>query len=312
MDRVVCLQTNSVMIQRRMKRAFRCYAPQQVGVTRREEFLWRVVGEDDPAFKPPWPQVSGFSDEGLRFINIGQLSFVAVDLDARTAIGFLAEELVSDEAGFNNPFLATIFSMTAEALRLTPLSAAGVALGDRGLIIFGLPESGKTTSCYLARKLGLEFHADQVTFLELQGAGLRAWGDFWPATFCERILEFLPELSRVAQPVNHGGQGYLYLRKNQARTPILRSVVPVSCVFLERGKASPSRLKPLEHEDFVARLKETFLFREGVSIETDQTAVCRAMGQLPAYVLAYGSDPSEAAGFFVRLLNTGTPSGRGA
>lgn len=312
MDRVICLQTNSPAIQRQMERAFACYEPQQGGVTRRGEFLWRLVGEDDTAFEPPWPEVSGFSDEGLRCINIGQLSFVAVDLDTRSAIGFLAEELASDESGFNKPFLAVIFSMTAEALGLTPLSAAGVALDDRGLLIFGLPNSGKSTSCYLAGKLGLEFHADQVTFLELEGTDLRAWGDFWPAAFHEQTLQFLPELSRIAQPVNYGGQTYLYLRKNPLPAPVRRSVVPVSCVFLEREKARPSRLKPLEHEDFEARLKEAFFFREGARFEPNRSAVCRALGQLPAYALAYGSDPSEAAGFFGKLLSAGTPFGNRA
>src|SRR5439155_18092630 len=107
------------------------------------------------------------SDHTMRYINVGQRSFVGVDLRAREAVGILPESFARDEAGFSSVSLASLLYLTALALGLTPISAACVAKGKKGLLVFGPPNSGKTTSSYCARKLGLEFHADQAAFLEL-------------------------------------------------------------------------------------------------------------------------------------------------
>src|ERR1019366_8266400 len=123
--------------------------------------LWRLIGEKDADAYPAWPKMAAFSDDGLRYVNLGQRSFFAGDLDAGKAIGFLSEKLVNDAVGFNSVFAATLFDMTAPALRLVPIGAACVGLNGKALLVFGPPRSGKTTSAYLAGKVGLEFLADE-------------------------------------------------------------------------------------------------------------------------------------------------------
>ena len=70
------------------------------------EFFWRIVSQKgDPEMDQPGVTLSAFSDHGLRFVNIGLRSFLAVDLEAQEGIGFVAEKLVEPEPKLNcRPF----------------------------------------------------------------------------------------------------------------------------------------------------------------------------------------------------------------
>lgn len=128
MTRTIRLETNSRAIMAQVQQALRRYGDAHGEAP---QFHWRLVGDAEAGLKPPWPDLSAFSNEGLRLVNLGPRSFWAADLEAREAVGFLAEELAQDVVGFNGLFLSRLFIMTAEALDLCVLSAAGVALEGR-------------------------------------------------------------------------------------------------------------------------------------------------------------------------------------
>jgi DNA polymerase III delta prime subunit len=300
MGRPVRLETNRSAI---LSRALRVLARYQGATGRRPEFLWRIIGEPRVQMKPPWPERTAFSDESLRYINIGQKNFIAIDLDARLAAAFLAEGLAEDEPGFCSPFLGDLFYLTAGRLGLVPVSAACVAAGERGILIFGAPNSGKTTSGYLAGKLGLEFLADQAVFLEMEAAKLHAWGDFLPAAFRPETVQFLPELEAMTRTFRYRDLTFLYLEKQASNTPTpARPVVPVGCVFLERKRTSVPNLLPMGCAEFRARLKESLPFRDDQKFAPRRAEVLRALEEVPAYTLAYGSDPAATLDSYQDLL----------
>ena len=299
MGRTIRLETNSQLILDQFVK----FLDRYMGTgCRPPEFLWRIVTEVRAGVMPPWPEKSGFSEDGLRLISIGQHSFLGIDLESREAVGILAEALAADEAGLRSPFLDDLFCMTASALRLVSLSAACVGMGEKGLLVFGPPGSGKTTSSYLAAKLGLEFHADQEVFLEVETSKLRAWGDFLPAAFRREALQFLPELQVLTRPFHYRDLTFFYLEKKHFQSPQAHPVIPVCCVFLERCTEQVPHLAPLSGLEFRCRLTESRLFKDDQQFEGQSTAVLDALGELPAYRLAYGSDPAEAAAFFRSIL----------
>jgi len=300
MGRTIRLETNSQLILDQVVRVLERYKGAACSAP---EFLWRIVTEHRAGMAPPWPEISAFSEDGLRLISIGQHSFLGVDLEGREAVGILAEALAADEAGLRSPFLDDLFCMTASALRLLPMSAACVALGEKGLLVFGPPNSGKTTSSYLAARLGLEFQADQEVFLEVEAGKLRAWGDFLPAAFRPEALQLLPELHALAHPFHYRDLTFFYLEKKNFQSPQAHPVIPVCCVFLDRCRAQVARLAPLSSVELSYRLAECQLFKDDQEFEGQRTAVLQALGELPAYSLAYGSDPGAAAAFFPRLLS---------
>jgi hypothetical protein len=309
MGRTIRLETNSATVLGHTRRLFEPYAGQAPA---QPDFLWRIVSEADPAVTPPWPEVAVFSENGLRYVSFGHCGFLAVDLESRQAIGFLPEGLANDEAGFSAPFLERLFLLSAAALGLTSVGAACVALGPRALLIFGPPKSGKTTACYLATRLGLDFLADQATLVEIAGDGLRAWGDFWPAAFRPDALDLLPELAAVTRPFRYRDFGFRYMDKtqtarNQGRELMARSVIPTGCIFLEREgveAGAPPRLIRLTPAEFSRELDGCLLFREVERFEAQQASVLSALARLPAYRLTTRGDAREVAPFFRRLLDS--------
>lgn len=301
MGRVVRLETNSGLVLNQACRAFRRY-PGPSGAS--PQFVWKIVTEPDGAGGPPWPEMTAFSNQALRQVNLGRRSFIAVDLEAREAVAFIRENLAQDEAGFVSIFLSAIFYLTAAALDLTPMTAACVATEGRGLLVFGDPGSGKTSASYLASKLGLEFHSDQAVFLELPCATLRAWGEFWPAAFSPNAVRFFPELTAHTLPYHHRDATFLCVDKDLGRPAEARAINPVACIFLERNAADAPRLVPLPAREFSSRLAQAPPFKDDAGSEIKRRAVFSTLGRLPAYRLLYGRDPSVAASFFRSVLRT--------
>jgi hypothetical protein len=292
MGRTVRLETNSLKILQHAVELFAHYPGSPEG---RPDFLWRIVIQSHPQMSPPWPKRSAFSDHGLRFAEFGQRNFLAVDLDAREGIAFLAEGLAEDDLGLTSPFIDTIFYLTAGSLGLVSLTAACVALGDKGLLVMGPANSGKTTTSYLAARGGIEFHADQAVFLEMDSGDLRAWGDFFPAAFRPEALQFLPELRASTRHFSYCDFNFYYLDKRRFQPPRAHAVIPIGCVVLDRESASVPHLVPLAKADFCRRLSEGLAFREDDRFEEQRVQILNALAELPAYRLAYGTDPAMAA-----------------
>ncbi len=279
MGRVIRLQTNKLAILKAARHAFVCYQDAPLKPT---EFLWRIVGEGNHNCKAAWPEMTAMGLGGLHFVNFGQRGFLAADLEAQEAVAFLAEDLVQDEAGFKWPFLATLFSLSAPALGLTPCSAACLASGEKGLLILRPSNRGSRTISHLAGRLGLPFFEEHVTFLECEGVGLRAWGQFWPVPLQRGALSFLPQLSTAMQ----------------------RSVTLVASVVLAPQKSEVPRITPIGSVECNAHLEESFLLRQYENLEPRRNAVRRALSQLRAYALNCGSDPAEAVAFIASLLRS--------
>jgi hypothetical protein len=251
---------------------------------------------------PPWPKRAAFSGFGLRYAEFGQSNFLAVDLEAREGIGFLAEGLAEDQLGLTSLFLDNMFCLSAGSLGLVSLHAACVALGQKGLLVFGPPNSGKTTASYVAAKLGLEFHADEGVFVELEAGSLRAWGGFWPVPFRPEALRFLPELQDCARPFFYRDFIFYQVEKPRPQAAQAHPVIPVCCVFLEIQASTVPCLLPLGCSELSRRLTEDVLFKDDDRFARQRAVVFNSLERLPAYRLVYGDDPSVAATFLRRIL----------
>lgn len=110
--RAVRLETNSLSMLEQVSRVLNHGGTP----SSHERFLWRLVGDCDAGLCPPWPDFSTLAVDRLCLVNIGQRSFLAVDTDARCAVGSLADGLVKDDKGFEELFLAKLLSLTAAAI----------------------------------------------------------------------------------------------------------------------------------------------------------------------------------------------------
>lgn len=299
MQRTVRLEANNRAV---LDLALQFFHRHQHGAIERPEFVWRLICEADSPLRSPDVDLLAFSDLGLRCINLGKRSFLAVDTEKREAVGFLGNVFVEGEPECrNNRPLDILFCMTAPTLGLTALSGGCVGIGDHGILIFGPPDSGKTTACYLAAKRGMEFHADQGLFVEMRNGALRAWGDLFPAVFRPETLDFLPELRKITRPSSHAGLSFHYYDKGPLQKEWAHSVKPVCTLFLERAGGEP-RLREIPHDETVSRLRDNLLFREDETFDTQVTASLTALANKRAYTFQYGSDPKAVADVIEQIL----------
>ncbi len=301
MRRHIRVETNSSLAMEYTCRALDCFGP---AATTLPDFVWRIITDPNSHLAPPWPEMNAFSDRQRRYMNLGQRSFIAVDLSCREAVVFISEGLVRDEAGFASIVLASLLYLCAGTLGLTAISAACIASEGKGLLLLGIPRSGKTTSCYLARNQGYEFHADQAVFLESEHGILTAWGDFWPAAFHAEASTFKPVLAERGRQFVHRSASYVCMDKNSSPNAVAYSVVPTACIFLERAAADPPKLIPLSARDFARLLDQSVPFKDDSGHQESSLEVRRALGKLPAFRLLYDNNPSTLTPFFHSLLNT--------
>jgi len=261
------------------------------------------VCESDPPLQSAALPLSAFSDFGLRYVNLGQRGFLAVDVGSREAVAFLAERFVESEARFQHrPPLDILFCLTAACLGVTALSGGCVGVHGRGVLAFGPPNSGKTTAAYLAAKCGMEFLADQVVFLDMHRKRLRAWGDPFPAVFRPETIEFLPELRDASRHSTYADLSFYYFDKKSMQSRLAQAVIPTCSVFLERVTGCETNLRKISPEEVVARLRDCMLFNEGPQFDQQVTATFAALAKKPGYTLQYANDPGIAAGVIKEML----------
>lgn len=300
MQRTVRLETNHQSVTELAKKFFKTH---QHGAVGKPQFLWRVVCESDPHVESTDVPLSAFSDPGLRYVNIGQRGFLAVDLENREAVAFFSDRFVESETRFRSrPPLDILFCMTAASLGLVALSGGCVGVEDRGVLIFGEPNSGKTTACYLAAKRGLEFHADQVVFLDSNRNILRAWGDPFPAVFRPETVEYLPELRQTARRSTYADLSFYYFDKSPLQSRHARPVTPVCSLFLNRGASHETVLTKLTPEQAVSRLRACMLFNEDSPFDDQISSALTALAEKPIYDFRYGEDPKLAAAVIEEML----------
>lgn len=300
MQRTVRVETNhAAMLE--LARTF--FERHQHGSVTEPEFHWRIVCEDDPPIQSTDVPFSAFSDPGLRCVNIGQRGFMAVDLDNREAVAFLSDRFVDENARFRHrPPLDILLCLTASSLGLTALSGGCVGVEDRGVLVFGAPNSGKTTACYLAATSGMEFHADQVVFLDATKENVCVWGDPFPAVFRPETLKFLPHLRPSVRRSSYGDLTFYYYNKGPLQPGRARPVTPVCSLFLDRGGARDPELRRLGSADALSRLRDCMLFDEDARFDEQSNTALTLLAEKPAYDLRYGSDPKIASQVIAEML----------
>lgn len=293
MERKVRVEASSKAALDVVRGFFRNYQPGSRGAP---DFVWRLVCESEPRVESAATPFCAFSDCGLQYVNVGQKGFLAVDLETREAAVFVTDQFITEDGNFwRRPLFDLLFCMTAPSLGLTTLSGGCVGVSDRGVLIFGPPNSGKTTACYLAARGGMEFHADHVVFLDMKKNLLRAWGDLLPAFFRPESIRFLPELKQSTRSWAYEEHEFYQFDKSSFQAQLPRSVTPVCGLFLDRNATGEKQLTRITEAEAFSRLHDCLLLDEDERFDEQISVALRALSSIPLYDLRYRQDPSIAA-----------------
>jgi hypothetical protein len=300
MGRAVSFETNSENLAQRVEQLFSVYPR---CAHRTPHFRWRIIQHPASWFGNGGFTRSAFSDSNLRFAQVGQRSFYALDLESRTAVGSITEEVMKDELRFVISFMDSLFCMTASSLGLVSLHANCVARDGRGIIILGEPGSGKTTMSYLAAQRGMDFHSDEGVFLEICQGDLRAWGGFWPVVFRQHTVDIFPELQSCTGQFTYGDLSFCPANKGCLQSRDAEPVLPACSIFLSRSPSQSVTLAQLSPLEVYERLASSLLFEEQEQFAKQQDTALRILSSLPTYELSYGRDPAAAVELIEDLLS---------
>jgi hypothetical protein len=108
------VQTNCQAVVDQMERSL---TPCNASALDDQDFVFRVVAESEENFElGPASSVHHLSHDGLSFISLGQRNFIACDRQARQAISFISQNLITDEGYFDQHFLPALVSLLKESI----------------------------------------------------------------------------------------------------------------------------------------------------------------------------------------------------
>jgi hypothetical protein len=289
------LETNSPDLLRRIHLPRAGEAPRD---SIENPFSWRLVSDSEAGLRPPWPSSCGISADHLYFENIGQRSFLAIDAAARTAVGFLSEQLVNDRSGSNTSFFTKLFVATASSLGLTALSAACIVHGAEGILMFSPQANGRAIASQDLGRATSVFLPEQVALVDSQNGVLRAWRNLWLTPFYA-VAKLFPEPATPASLLRAGESAAPGRERNTLCRPHLSSPVTLVCSILltaERGRSA--QIVPLSRAEY----DELIAMHELFGSLRPNGASQQALRDLPAYRLVPGEHRGSTRDCLYTLL----------
>lgn len=228
---------------------------------------------------------------------------LAADMEAGEAVLWTARASMDDPARFARWWVAGPVLQMLSHRALTPVHAACVALGGRGLLLCGPPGAGKSVLAWAAAEAGLAFVSDDVSYL-LRDEPDRVLGR-------PELLRLKPSAAKLVtalgrfEPVPDDAPGeWVYELAPErdlglAAAPECRAA---GVVLLERRLQGTPELAGASADEVFALLDAT-LPAASPAVTPQQTAALRTLAQGPCRRLRYSAAP-EAARALRQLLRS--------
>jgi hypothetical protein len=183
--------------------------------------------------------------------------------------------------------------------------AAGVALGDKGLIIPGSSGSGKSTLALALARAGFGFLGDDMLFLVRAADGLRALG--FPEAFdlTDDTVRLFPDLADLLEVEKQPGWPKRQLRAEERfGAEVVWQCRPVALVFPRVAHSARSTLTPMDRSEALLELVPNILLTEPISSQQHLDALSQLVASSACYRLETGTDFVELASQLGGLLET--------
>lgn len=185
------------------------------------------------------------------------------------------------------------------------MHAAGVADGQRAVLLPGLSGAGKSTCATLCVEAGLHFLGDDAIALQETDDGafvahsLYGGARLWPAD-----AGFFPDWSSHAvHPHSSGDEPKLLLfvgRRHRKRLMPRADIAAIAFPSVTAG--AETRLRPLTRVEALRAMVVTSLFLSVKPEPADMDQILRLVTRLPAFALELGTDRSQIPALVERCL----------
>jgi hypothetical protein len=250
-----------------------------------------------PATDDPPPAGLSYRRHGPVFLAAAGPVQIAVVLDTRHAVAFVPRQALDDREWFTAHVCG--FGLLAATQRTrVPLHAAAVVAGTQTLLLAGHSGAGKSTMAYACAAAGFSVLAEDTVFVALDARPVRLWGQASQIWLAADSPRFFPELAGEPVVVRANGKRRIAARAAMPWSPTLTTAGDAAVILLERGEGEPvlTRLEP----DRAASVLDHDTTSGFDQYPDERPRLAAWFGTLPAYRLACGASPQQAA----RLLES--------
>ena len=176
-------------------------------------------------------------------------NFSVCDLSGGFAFAWFTQAAVANKAYLRYYFLEAAVSTLLEALHLTPLHAACVQLGGRGILLCGESGAGKSSLAFACARRGGKFLSDDSSAIVRKRQGRIVVGNPHQMRFRESAVELFVELKE--QRVTPRATGKMAIELATATLPEMATAAECRVdyiVFLNRRESAPPGLVSLPKE----------------------------------------------------------------
>jgi hypothetical protein len=255
------------------------------------EFSLRFWVNSEESAIWPNPHVRGLGH--LVFVGFGSCSSAIVDLYSRRIVGRFSRQMAADLNHWKTVIFPILLTIVSGSLGVAEVHCACVAIDERGILLSGPSDSGKSTLSFALAQAGLGFLSDDRTFCSLRDGKLLAWST--PALLKLRseagawFEEFQGKHPRDVQ------NGELVFRFDPGRQFGLRRLLqcePKWLVFLERQATSGFCMRPIFRSEAAFRLEKDMIAEFPAALEK-QAMIIDKLTELPCWQLQYGGSPQS-------------------
>ena len=187
-------------------------------------------------------------------------NLVVCDTASRSGSGWLTEPAVQDAAYFRYHFLEAAANQFIAWLHLTPIHAACVARDNRGVLLCGPSQAGKSTLAYACARSGFTYVTDDASYMvRCRAAERLIVGDAHRLRLRPEAASLFPELA--ARVPSMRGNGKLTLEVPTGELSGI-SAAPAAnvhrIVWLRRAAAGPARFGAADGKEFAAWCEQFF------------------------------------------------------
>jgi hypothetical protein len=251
---------------------------------------------------PPPPTCRG--QRNLVMFVASPHDFAVCDLTTGFASCWLSTSTVENGAYLRYHFLDAMALLLIEALYLTPIHAACVALQGRGLLLCGDSGAGKSSLSFACARRGWTFVSDDASFLVRGGKRRVAVGNPYYLHFRESATELFAELKSHCPTPRINGEIAIELVTENMPEILTSPQSPIDfLVFLKRQPSVPASLRPFSKERASLCLEQVICYGEQ-HLRDAQKASLRDLLLTPVLELLY-SDLDSAVSCLEALVRTG-------
>jgi hypothetical protein len=203
-----------------------------------------------------------------------------------------------------HPLLTVALHETVKRFGRFPLHAAGLALGDRGVLVPGKSGAGKSTLTVTLVRAGFDFLSDDTVFLTSDGDGVLVSGFPDEIDVGEGTIAMFPELDHLARvPLALGREKHGFRVEEVFGVEPRLSCRPDVLVFPRVEEGPSPHLEALSTAEALIELMPNVLVTEPKTTQAHMDMLGELVRSVPGYRFRPGPDVDAAAECIAALVS---------